>query len=84
MRYFRAARAAEVANRFSPFRACLPGGLFPATKFLPAVLQQTPTAERSQFATAAVRVKLPAGKQILDSRETPGVMAFPITEAMRA
>ncbi|MCC6821206.1 MAG: hypothetical protein IT579_10785 [Verrucomicrobia subdivision 3 bacterium] len=48
------------------------------------MLQQTPTAERSQFATAAVRVKLPAGKQILASRETPGVMAFPITEAMRA
>jgi CRP/FNR family transcriptional regulator, anaerobic regulatory protein len=50
---------------------------------LPGWLQQAPTAERREFAAAAVAVKLPAGKQILAWREIPGVMAFPVTGAVR-
>ena len=52
-------------------------------KILPALLQRAPATERSRFEAAAVTVKLPAGKQMLAWRETPGVMAFPITGAVR-
>jgi hypothetical protein len=52
-------------------------------KNLPALLQRAPATERSRFEAAAVTVKLPAGKQMLALRETPGVMAFPITGAVR-
>ena len=52
-------------------------------KILPALLQRAPASERSRFEAAAVNVKLPAGKQMLALRETPGVMAFPVTGTIR-
>ena len=52
-------------------------------KTLPALLQRAPATERKLFEAAAVNVKLPAGKQMLALRETPGVMAFPVTGAVR-
>ena len=56
---------------------------FPPMKILPALLQRAPATERSQFAAAAVTMKLAAGKQMLALRETPGVMAFPVTGTLR-
>ena len=50
---------------------------------LPAWLSAAPVKERREFSAAAVSVRLPAGKQILSVRETPGVMAFPISGAVR-
>ena len=54
-----------------------------ANPILPAWLQAAPAAERREFAAAAASVRLPAGKQILGLREAPGVMAFPVTGAVR-
>ncbi|MEI8290852.1 MAG: Crp/Fnr family transcriptional regulator [Verrucomicrobiota bacterium] len=52
-------------------------------KILPALLQRAPAIERCQFEAVAVTVKLPAGRQMLALRETPGAMAFPISGAVR-
>ena len=50
---------------------------------LPALLQRAPGSERDQFATIAVTVRIPAGKQILTVRENPMTIAFLITGTVR-
>ena len=79
----RATSCKKVTNTFSPLRSKRLGGLIPVMKILPALLQRAPATERREFADAAATVRLPAGKQMLALRETPGVMAFPITGTVR-
>lgn len=55
----------------------------PVKPILPALLQRAPETERGQFATNAVTVRLPVGKQILTVRENPMTMAFLITGLVR-
>ena len=50
---------------------------------LPALLQRAPGSERDQFATNALIVRLPVGKQILNMRENPTTMAFLTAGAVR-
>jgi CRP/FNR family transcriptional regulator len=55
----------------------------PVKPILPALLQRAPETERGQFATNAVTVRLPPGKQILTVSENPMTMAFLVTGVVR-